>query len=179
MKGFELVKREDHWDLYNEDGHKIASTLDGCNSKLSIKNCEEIFNGYDLDKLAENTYREYPTDLKESEYHYNRDYQVHKKRKAFIKGFNAAVEILGDKKFSEDDMVEFAMSMISQYQFGNTNIHNRELLKESLPQQTEFDVELVMECCGNYSAPCKYNCEYGQKPKLDAEGNLILKRIEK
>ena len=26
----ELVKREDHWALYNEDGHKIAATIDGC-----------------------------------------------------------------------------------------------------------------------------------------------------
>jgi hypothetical protein len=39
----ELVKREDHYGLYNEDGHKIAATLDGCNSKLSKENCDEIF----------------------------------------------------------------------------------------------------------------------------------------
>ncbi len=50
----ELVKREDHWALYNEDGHKIAATLPGCNSKLSIKNCEAIANGYDLDDSLSN-----------------------------------------------------------------------------------------------------------------------------
>jgi hypothetical protein len=37
-----LVKREDRWDLYNKNGHKIASTLKGCSNQLSIKNCEEI-----------------------------------------------------------------------------------------------------------------------------------------
>ncbi len=39
----ELVKRDDHYGLYNEDGHKIAATIDGCNSKLSKENCDEIF----------------------------------------------------------------------------------------------------------------------------------------
>ena len=54
MKVFELVKRKDHWALYNEDGHKIAANIDGYNSKLSIKNCEAIANGYDLDDIVEN-----------------------------------------------------------------------------------------------------------------------------
>lgn len=38
-------------------------------------------------------------------------------------------------KFTEEDMVEFAMNMISQYQFGNTNVHNRGILMESLPKK--------------------------------------------
>lgn len=38
----QLVKREDRWDLYDNTGHKIASSLDGCAYKLSLKNCEEI-----------------------------------------------------------------------------------------------------------------------------------------
>ncbi len=46
MKG-ELVKRVYRWDLYDADGHKIASTLDGAGYKLSIKNCQSITSGYD------------------------------------------------------------------------------------------------------------------------------------
>ena len=53
-------------------------------------------------------------------------------------GYNKAKETF---KFTEDDMVEFAMNMISQYQFGNTNIHNRGILMESLPKK-ELYVEV-------------------------------------
>lgn len=61
----------------------------------------------------------------------------------FIEGYNKAKEKF---KFTEDDMVEFAMNMISQYQFGNTNIHNRSMLRESLPKKElwiEVDCTLV------------------------------------
>ena len=102
-----LVKKQDGWFNLYQDEVGIGSTheeLQG--NKLSLKNCEAIENGYDLDELAENTYREYPTDLKDATYHYNRDYQVHKKRKAFIKGFQKALELMGDKKFSEFDITK-------------------------------------------------------------------------
>jgi hypothetical protein len=45
----------------------------------------------------------------------------------FREGHKAATKV-----YSEDDLVEFCMNMLSQYTQGNTNIHNRELLKESL-----------------------------------------------
>jgi hypothetical protein len=48
----ELVKRQDRWDLYGEDGSKIASSAPNPFKRLSIKNCEAIANGYDLDELA-------------------------------------------------------------------------------------------------------------------------------
>jgi len=34
--------------------------------------------------------------------------------------------------YTEEQVIEFTMNMISQYVQGNTNIWNRELLKESL-----------------------------------------------
>ena len=40
------------------------------------------------------------------------------------------------KLYTEEQVIEFTMNMISQYKFGNTNIHNRELLKESLDNKT-------------------------------------------
>lgn len=44
----ELVKRQDRWDLYGQDGHKIASTAHNPFGKLSIENCESIANGDNL-----------------------------------------------------------------------------------------------------------------------------------
>ena len=52
----ELVKREDRWDLYGEDGSKIASSAPNPFKRLSLKNCEAIANGYDLDDLAKIEY---------------------------------------------------------------------------------------------------------------------------
>jgi len=36
--------------------------------------------------------------------------------------------------YTKEQVIEFTMNMISQYVHGNTNIWNRELLKESLKQ---------------------------------------------
>jgi hypothetical protein len=38
----ELVKREDRYDLYADDGSKIASTSPNTMKKLSLKNCQAI-----------------------------------------------------------------------------------------------------------------------------------------
>jgi len=48
--------------------------------------------------------------------------------KGFIEGFEKAKETL----YTEEQVIQFTMNMISQYVQGNTNIWNRELLKESL-----------------------------------------------
>ena len=96
MKSFELVKREDHYGLYNEDGHKIAATVDGCNSKLSIKNCEAIERGYDLENLSR--------DGLSTRFNENSGYHKFVFVEAYKEGFQKALEILGDKKFSELDM---------------------------------------------------------------------------
>ena len=164
MKATLIKEKEGVYSLL--DGNRFISTTEckeGTPNKLSIKNCEAIERGYDLDELAD----EHCNKLyHEGNINWDR-YRVH-----FKLGFQKALEILSDKKFSKEDMINFA-----EYCKGDL-MKTKDLFNEyqSL-QQTEFDVELVMGCCGNYSAPCKYNCEYGQKPKLDAEGNLILKRI--
>ena len=95
----QLVKREDRWDLYDADGHKIASTLDGCLNKLSTKNCQAIERGYDLDELA----KEFCENLDEKEGEaWSNDYEELPKR--MVEFARKALEILGDKKFSELDM---------------------------------------------------------------------------
>lgn len=44
------------------------------------------------------------------------------------------------KLYTEEQVIDFAMSMISQYEFGNKNIWNRELLKESLDCKTPIEL---------------------------------------
>jgi hypothetical protein len=49
----------------------------------------------DVEKLAEEEYREFPHSPKDkTDWHYNRDVHCFKKRKAFIKGYNKAKETL-------------------------------------------------------------------------------------
>ena len=53
------------------------------------------------------------------------------------------------KLYTEEQVIEFTMNMISQYEFGNKDIWNRELLKESfqyvepieLPSDEEIEEE--------------------------------------
>ena len=56
----------------------------------------------DIEKLAEDTYREFPTNPAEkTEWTYNRDVHCFKKRKAFKKGYNKAKETF---KYTEKDI---------------------------------------------------------------------------
>lgn len=166
----------EHYTLYVEG--KIFAEIDGhplkaINNQLSLKNCKAIKNGYDLDEL-----------IKDESSFMSDDTPLINKIEveiSFMRGFQKALSIIGGKKFSEEDMVEFAMSMISQYQFGNTNIHNRELLKESLPQQTEWDVIVEMEVVSDFDSRAEidgqvFSTNKKVVPKLDANDCLILKR---
>jgi hypothetical protein len=50
-------------------------------------------------------------------------------------GYNTAKQNL----YTPEEMIEWTMAMIAQYAIGNTNIWNRELLKESLPKNKNHD----------------------------------------
>ena len=155
----ELVKRQDRWDLYAEDGSKIGSSAPNPMNKLSIKNCEAIANGYDLDELALDYYK-----------------LVFGNTKSYKDGFQKALEILGDKKFSEEDvkfMFQLGFNLDNAISRNEYDAHIQSL------QQTEWDVEIVTE-------PMNLDeiREQGKgflnsntnKPKLDGNGCLILKR---
>lgn len=165
----QLVKREDRYDLYDSDGHKIASTLDGAGNKLSLKNCQAIELGYDLDELAENFWKE--EFMKSGLIDTN----------SYKKGFQKCLELMGDKKFSEEDMKYFAGFAIG-YTKNGIQPDTESVLDNKLKslQQTEWEVEIEME-------PMNLDeiREQGKgflnantnKPKLDADGCLILKRV--
>ena len=167
MEGY-LGKSGEEYILYSKDNSVLgisSGTIEG--RKLSKQNCQAIENGYDLFELAYDSSKEF---LIESTHSPSFTF-------GYEQGFQKALELLGDKKFSVKDMEKlmFATIEFTEQKEGETYPFLKSFI-QSL-QQTECDVEVVMECCGNYSAPCKYNCEYGQKPKLDDDGCLILRRI--
>jgi hypothetical protein len=179
MKSFELVKREDHYGLYTEDGHKIASTLDGCNSKLSIKNCEAVERGYDIEDLVDEKFK--PSD--KSIYGFNNwDFFIFEA--GFKKGFEKAMEFKKDKLFTTED-VKRAMDVSLNYEHKRDAKSYQEKIDflKSL-QQTEWDVEIVMENSlsnGYKNQPDNiigFIAEYKSVPKLDENGCLILKPIK-
>ena len=158
-----LIKNElpSGYFLYDEKGDLIASTIKGYKKQpLSLKNCQAIERGYDLDELAMEI-----CDCEANECDI---------RDEFKKGFQKALEILGDRKFSEEDVLEISWELFRD----NPNIKKfsdfKKCFEEHIQslQQTEWDVEVEMEYIGRI----KMNKFHEMKPKLDADGCLILKR---
>lgn len=172
MKGI-VVKTETGYYLWrnplNKSQEILGATVPIMNDngvdlrkyKLSLKNCQAIENGYDLDELA-------------------RDCEItptYAHEQGFITGFQKALEILGDKKFSEDDVI----SMIRKSR--ETGLTAEYLILAF--QQTEWDVEIEMICphpedtyrCGMGYGCDADGCNHPNKvPYLDKDGCLILKR---
>ena len=173
------------------------------NDKLSLKNCQAIENGYDLDEMACN---EIGIDISVINHIDNKVIEndsvstpiheagalgagLYHRVKGFEIGFQKALELLGDKKFSEK---ELTMLFAYGHQIGMNTIlaiqsqHSpqpmpkpdsdklRDELIQSL-QQTEWDVEIETIEYG------LGNDENGRpvfetRNILDADGCLILKR---
>ncbi len=151
-------------------------------NSLSIKNCEAIANGYDLDELKKDFANNHK---KESDmaYEYGRDMY------SFQKGFQKAVELLGDKKFSElykkiDSMVDFAKNHFTTdaYDIIQMFVDNLKVNIQKIQQQTEFDVVITKEYLSNKGEwkevllPSEWEIETQVRYKTDADGCLILKR---
>ena len=134
-------------------------------SKISLKNCEAIELGYDLDEWAK---IEYPI------CEVWNDEEALIRELAFKKGFQKALEILGDKRFSEKDMSK-AWSEGYHRKVDELNGNGLRYFDKfiQLLQQTEWEVDIITEegkdTFGNAELTW-YN------PKLDENGCLILKR---
>jgi hypothetical protein len=106
---------------------------------LSLKNCQAIENGYDLDEIATEWYKQ--------------------------------------QKFQDlsDNIV--SIGYLNMFKAGFQKA--LELMKHRLSEETEWDVEIERQCldpnCDGINR--KGICIPGDKPKLDSEGCLILKKI--
>ena len=152
-----LVKTGNDYILYSKDKTVLgitSGTMEG--RMLSLKNCESIANGYDLDELVK---EQYPID-----------------EPSFKRGFKLALEILGDKKFSEEDMIEFAKWTFLEVgsNTGKDRTNEQLLLEWKSIQQTEFDVEIVK--VKTPDGIFRENDVPYASIKLDEDGCLILKR---
>ena len=152
MKG-KLYKSPNGEHYYLTVDGKIFADVDGHPLKaitqaLSLKNCQAIERGYDLDEL----YGEVDESIDYHEFDFT----------SFRLGFQKALELLGDKKFSEEDLRK-AMDKVWDWckaekdtDFSTiTELRNKHI--QSL-QQTEWDVTF-------------------NPNEKDSDGCLILKRI--
>jgi hypothetical protein len=178
MKGI-LIKKKDHYnnkEIYYSliiNDECIGTTHNVFNkemkdnnenvvfNKLSKKNCDEIFVIVNIEKLAEEySDKEYGGGQSPSYF------------SGFSDGFNKAMELNKDKVFTLEDIKK---AYIQGKHGGKTQAYVEfDDYIQSLQQPNEIEVEIEMECCGNYSPPCNINCEYGCKPKLDSSGCIIL-----
>lgn len=165
MKG-KLRKRQNKYFLVLEDGRVM-------NEPLSLKNCQEIERGYDLDELAD----EWVFEINGDKWS-NNDNTAGDNYGSFKAGFQKALELMGDKKFTEDDL-RLAMH------FGKFGEANNQTTTIGFIQsiQTEWDVEIEMEPCyyddslGGFQTSYKEGMPIEQ-PKLDKNGCLILKSVQ-
>lgn len=163
-----LIKLDkDKYTLIYKEGDTSWEHNPELDGNLSLKNCQAIENGYDLMKLAEEYSHKY-YDVKTTDWHcsYN----------GFFGGFQKALELLGDKKFSEEDVI-YMIERSSKMNFTAKHLISNH-------KKTEWDVEIEME---EVYAPqsiveiypkniIEIHSKNNNKPKLDADGCLILKR---
>lgn len=150
--------------------HPEDFSSDDVIGKISLKNCQVIENGYDLDELANQFYM---TDN-------NHKASIH----SFKTGFQKAMEILVDKKFSLEDMIKCSVEHARFCSTLKNNIPNLSAwinnegknYIQSL-QQNEWDVEIITEFVEEEKTGLP-ELSWGRlAPKLDADGCLILKKV--
>ena len=181
-----LIKKDGHyflevepntWTPPNRFHSIIANTLEktkGDVLQLSLKNCQAIENGYDLDELVsqkyliENTGTMFMPNTNEVNNVFRQE--------GFKAGFQKALELMGDKKFSEQDVrnAYFNGEKDSYVKGGQTKDMENEFI-QSL-QQTEWDVEIEMFTSKNLKSVSNDWGKLGN-PNLDENGCLILKRV--
>jgi starvation-inducible outer membrane lipoprotein len=173
-----------------EKDEVLATTDEKDKIKLSIKSCQEIESGYDFDNFTSEglIYTANESFLKPEKFSEKEIGLLHGFIDGAEFGFQKALEILGDKKFSEEDVkkailntLEMTPYQVEQFRKDNS-YHISSNIIQSL-QKNEWDVEVEMEdsfkktnekyiddiCWGSYY-------EHSKKPKLDSNGCLILKK---
>lgn len=161
-----LIKVDNGWVLM-VNNIMYATDENAPYARLSVKNCEAIVNGYDLDELA-NKY------ISNNKIYLDNYKEESHSKVSFIDGFQKALEILGDKKFTINEVVELCKILMS-----NPFETYQELTDNYIQslQQTEWDVIIKTTCDGMVTGLCCSEvCDCNIIPKLDANGCLILKR---
>lgn len=135
MKAKLVKTTDDQGFFYTLSGKNLPE-----NYVLSLKNCQAIERGYDLDELADEL----------ASKHHNRFTLA-------LVALRKGMELIGDKKFSEEDMLKAFEKGAS---FGTAKTGNTHYFNEVIQslQQTEWDVTFNPD-------------------EKDSEGCLILKTL--
>lgn len=175
-----------NYHLKNENGHTIATTLFpvpteveyAANSRgitlqrLSHENCEAIERNFDL---VDHAIAYAGEGGRYCDPHGFSDKQIGLLQ-GYIDGFEKALELMGDKKFSEEQMKKIYEK---GYSSGRSELNSRESDKiksdyiQSL-QKTEWDVEIEMGKVESYKDKMGNVRTEKTFPTLDADGCLIL-----
>ena len=158
-----LIKTVDGYELFTQGflkgstNHGLIDSLNveegSIRYKLSLKNCQAIENGYDLEKEM--------CKLVDKKAEQNNTIDLNAYGQGCLDAFQKALELMGDKKFSEFDITKAFEYGWNQRHFDKTDEDElREIQKRFIQslQQTEWDV----------------SCNPDEK---DSEGCLILKRL--
>ena len=178
-----LIKIDFQYFLNDSNDNLIATTENSPYKRLSMRNCQAIERGYDLDELAKNEFPyEFPYDLDGPLFETlgitekaQKSILIGMLQGTLQRGFQKALELIGDNKFNKRDM-------ISAYNDGKNSKESTKAeefadfnFMQSL-EKTEWDVEIEMF---TEDALKSVSTDWGKlgKPTLDAEGCLILKRV--
>ena len=150
-----------------KDGKMIASDdidfqKDYELQKLSIENCNLIFGIFDVEKLAEDFAKNhsiYPSAKDDTEY-------------GFKNGFNKALELNKDKKFSLEQVIE-AMSLYKRNEFAMSKV-----LVMVLEEPQDIAVEIEMAEVESYKDKMGNLRTEKTFPRVDKNGCLILKKLQ-
>ncbi len=160
-----LRKDKDHYRLFVED-KQIGSTGTRVSSKemyqLSFENCDEIFGGFDVNKLAEECSIDWEGELMESIVG------------AYKEGFNKAMELKKDKMFTLED-VKKSIEMAREENGLSDNTmsydYSEDEIIQSIQQPSEIEVIIEMKLNMNGKNAIERSMYI---PKLDENGCLIL-----
>jgi hypothetical protein len=150
-----------------KDGKMIASDdidfqKDYELQKLSIENCNLIFGIFDVEKLAEDFAKNhsiYPSAKDDTEY-------------GFKNGFNKALELNKDKKFSLEQVIE-AMSLYKRNEFAMSKV-----LVIVLEEPQDIEVEIEMAEVESYKDKMGNLRTEKTFPRVDKNGCLIIKKLQ-
>lgn len=161
-----LVKTGNEYLLRDSGGESLAITNGSVRyRKLSRENCQAIELGYDLDELAYDCSVEWHGEKMDSA------------MEIYKLGFQKALELIGDKKFSEENLDK--AFELGKYVENEDCTRNYLGYKQSL-QQPEWLVDIEMEYYrnGNFAEDGKtHPVTLAWRPKVDEDGFIILKRI--
>lgn len=166
-------------DGNKDGGFYQLKDLDGnvIEGNLSLKNCQAIERGYNLDELI---IEEFPYDFDCPLFEtLGITQKVHKSiligmlQGTLEKGFKKALEILDDRKFNESEVCRFVqiINTMPGYYLDEKTVEEHLKHHHKNIQQTKWDVEIEMNSIPVDRAPNGWDIF----PKLDSDDCLILK----